>query len=42
MITDPILNLITTILEMFKSGGIITYAITLNVNGQYYPYQLLF
>lgn len=29
MITDPILNLITTILEMFKSGGIITYAITL-------------
>lgn len=29
MITDPILNLITTILEMFKSGGIITYVITL-------------
>lgn len=29
MITDPILNFITTILEMFKSGGIITYAIAI-------------
>ncbi|MDI9623669.1 MAG: MotA/TolQ/ExbB proton channel family protein [Methanothermobacter sp.] len=29
MITDPIINSITTILEMFRSGGIITYAIAI-------------
>ncbi|MDX9694015.1 MAG: MotA/TolQ/ExbB proton channel family protein, partial [Methanothermobacter sp.] len=29
MITEPIINSITTILEMFRSGGIITYAIAI-------------
>jgi len=29
LITEPILNFITTILEMFKSGGIITYVIAI-------------